>query len=162
MFGRKKSSSNDVYSRLVKEYEANKPMIASMSADERTAVVFGGYALDAVDLSKQGMNIDLDFSESSISLVESILDALSKDIVKLKPSSENIDLMAKKYAGYIGEVIRQNDGRWRAEENTHAKNAGPAIVFNHNEFYVLNKVAKRLVNGPEDNVWHAYTALRSK
>jgi hypothetical protein len=126
------------------------------------------YALDAVDHAKQVMGVDLDFTLESIEKVESILDAMFRakpksllaKLVKRAPSLKDIDLFAKAYGGYIGEVLRrQGGGEWYLDEDIVPGQTVIGLRKGSVRIWPAAKVGKRLTNGPEDNVWHYYQVI---
>lgn len=152
---------DEEYKKLTEELKKGK---IKPSAD----LMFRGYALDAVDYLRQlsiamdpAKPIVLDFSEASIQTVEEFLDQLNKALEKEKPDEERIVLLAKSFAGYIGEVIREKwGGKW--VDNPPLDN-GPAFTVDDDEYlYLLSKVYRRIKNGSEDNVWFFYQVTFNK
>lgn len=127
------------------------------------------YAQDAVDMAKANFGEDLDYSERSIQTVEKCLaqlhDALPKGffgkLFKRGPSAEDLVQVAKMFGGYLGEVFRKHHGgEWLLEPAPGSST--PAITLQHSNggrFFPPAKVHKRLVNGPEDDVWMFYRVL---
>lgn len=160
MFGKAKSSTNNVYEKLEKYYLENKDKVKELSPDKATELIYIGYTLDTVDFAASKFQVKLDFTDNSIKEVESILNELHKAILQDRPSDEQVLGMSKGFAGYIGETLRNNhDAHWISEQNTHIKKQGPAIVYNDSEFYVVSKVTGRLLKGPEDNIWVIYNVV---
>ncbi|WP_256757355.1 hypothetical protein [Cohnella sp. WQ 127256] len=114
------------------------------------------YAEDALDLANQ-LNIELNFSEESLTKLDQILEKYHQGIPKgfkkiftKGPSEEQINQMAKIWGGYLGEtIIKQLGGEW-AMSNAF-KNA-IAIKIGETEIYPPAKIYKRIMNGSEDNV----------
>jgi hypothetical protein len=131
--------------------------------------VMRAFAQDAVDFARKHLHFKLDYSESSIEHLESILAVFHDDLPKgpaarrrQGPSDEEIWNMAKMWGGYLGEVIRR---RWKGEW-TDKSAAMPDPVYTlrvrDGEIYPPSKVLKRLTDGPADNVWHFYQVLKEK
>lgn len=121
-------------------------------------------ALRAVELCAQS-NVELDYSFESIRIVEAQLASLHKAIpkgffAKLKnrgPSKEEIHMMAMTFGAYIGEVFRREyGGHWSMDNSLEPGSKVPTfhIANNGGEIWPPIKVAKRLANGSEDDVWH--------
>ncbi len=115
-----------------------------------------GHALDFIGFVERAMNTQLDFSEESLGIVESVLDALCDMFAKEKPSDEDFTDMAKKAAGYLGVVILKNIGG-----NWVQSNIGMGIQINGTNAFVYNRVARRLINGREDEVISFYESLKN-
>ncbi|MBP2655177.1 MAG: hypothetical protein H6Q73_2746 [Firmicutes bacterium] len=154
------TNGKGIYNQLVREYDMDKGKLDEGEAVNKLELMFKGYALDAVDVTKQNFNKHLDFSEESIKDVEACLDILSKTREKYKPSDEETLIMAKTYAGYIGQVIKLRwGGDWKDEKDYSFDN-GPALKVKETHLFLVSKVYRRIVNGPEDNVWHSYLSFK--
>jgi hypothetical protein len=131
--------------------------------------MMSAYALDAVDLARTRFGVELAFTERSIEALEGILGGLHASIptglgrvFRRGPTQEQLDQMAKVWGGYLGEVMRR---LWGGEWATHtALQPGYVLTLKlgNREVYPPTKVYKRMVNGPEDNVWHYYQILRER
>lgn len=131
------------------------------------ADVMQAYSEDAVELARERFKVNLDFSEDSLKQVEEILailhNALPKGkakLIKRGPSKEDIIQMAKIWAGYVGEVMRRRwGGEWTLESAAHGEGV-ITLRVSGTEIYPVAKVYKRLVEGPEENIWHYYQILK--
>jgi hypothetical protein len=121
-------------------------------------------AARAVELAANA-RITLDYSLESIRVVEQQLAGLHDKIPKgflarLKgkgPSNSEIHLMSMTFGAYIAEVFKRHFGGHWSEENTMQPGTKVPtfhLAANGGEIWPQIKVAKRLRNGPEDNVWH--------
>lgn len=107
----------------------------------------------------QSFNEELDYSKESIKAVEKILDYYSKDLQNCaadeKPTEKQIWSMALIWGAYIGEVMRRElepDYVWTDEESFEERTPHILTVGKNERTFPINKVYKRLINGPEDNV----------
>lgn len=132
------------------------------------ASVMQVYAQEAVDVAREQFQMTLDFSENSLEKVEEILAYLHNSLPKgifgklsgRRPSQDEIWQMAKVWGGYVGEVIRWHwGGEWITETAAHPGTVITLRVFG-TDIFPPAKVYKRLVNGPEDNIWHYYRVLK--
>ena len=136
------NSTNDqsTYGQLVREYDIDKDKMDKGEPVNKLELMFKGYALDAVDFTKQNFGKQLDFSEDSIKDVEECLGELSKTRGQYKPSNEQILMTAKMYAGYIGQVIKLKwGGEWR-DENQYAFENGPAMKVKEQHIFLVSKI----------------------
>ena len=130
------------------------------------------YAMDAVDYCEQGFGVQLDYSEESVRSIEDVFVRLFADLpkgwisrtFKRGPSPEQIDTICKMLGGYIGEVMRRHwGGEWKLRSDVAP---GEVIVTlglpGGTDVWPHFKVAKRLSNGPEDNVWSYYRVLKER
>lgn len=117
------------------------------------------YSLDAVDFAAQNFEIRLDFSEDSIRLVEQILGNLHDTMPQANPDEKRIWDFAKCFGSYVGEVYRKkHGGRWGTI--THGGQEYPGIQGpGETYFWPWARAYKRIVEGPEENVWHYYQVL---
>ncbi|HYN15999.1 MAG TPA: hypothetical protein VES66_09475 [Terriglobales bacterium] len=131
--------------------------------DSRIEQIAEAYALDAVDLARERFHIALDWSDASVQDVESILKRLHEQISHAKPSAEQVSQFAKTFGSYVGEVFRRNHGaRWGMVSLGNDSFPGLQAKRTRAEFWPWGKVQKRLVNGPEDNVWHYFQILAAE
>ncbi|SFS83279.1 hypothetical protein [Paenibacillus sp. 453mf] len=140
-----------------------KPTVADMMK---------AYAEDAVE-SAEKLGVMLDYSEDSIKSLEGILqryhEELPRGVRKMfrrGPSEQEKIQMSKAWGGYLGEtLIKHLGGEWQlssVSEDTIALVVSKSIngeEYPH-EIYPPSKVYRRIMNGPEDNVWHYYCVLK--
>jgi hypothetical protein len=121
----------------------------------------------AVEHAQQSFQTKLDYSPESLRLVEEILGKLHSTVPKgffslmlgRKATPEQVSRMATAYGAYIGEVTRSRwGGEWSMKSALYAE---PTLTLrvHGEEIYPPGKAYKRLINGPEDNVWHYYHVL---
>jgi hypothetical protein len=140
---------------------ASEPTVGDMMA---------AYAEDAVDHAKRN-GVVLDYTMASVKDVETLLGVLYAAaprgvlarLLKRGPSTEDVATAAKMYGGYVGEVIRRTrGGEWVLD--TEISPGQTVISLRDGEWRTFPpaKVHKRLVNGPEDNVWHYFQVLMNE
>jgi hypothetical protein len=132
--------------------------------------MMAAYATNGVEYCKSRFDLDLDYSESSVEFVEAALGALHEQIprgfvskiFRRGPPPEVIDQLAKMLGGYVGEVMRRQwGGTWKSGSGAFPG----ALVYTleipgKGDVWPHLKAGKRIVNGPEDNVWHYYQLLK--
>ena len=130
------------------------------------------YAEDAIDMAKTNFGVTLDYSEASIETVEVCLaklhDALPKGffgkLFRRGPTDDEIRTVAMMFGGYIGEVFRQHHGgEWLLAQAPQQQ--GPVVtlqVAGGSQIWPTAKVYKRLLHGPENDVWAYYCIITSK
>jgi hypothetical protein len=112
-----------------------------------------------VDLAARNFGVTLDRSEASVKDVEQILGRLHDEMASAKPPEDAIWTFAKAFGSYIGEVLRQHHGgEWGmvsmgGQSFPGLRQASGALCW------PWGKAHKRLVDGPDDNVWHYYSVL---
>lgn len=148
------------YEQLIGQYDSEKARMDSGEEVNTLALMFIGYALDAVDTGRRNFKVELDFSEASIKEVERILDQLHKTIEKSQPSEDTIVTFAKQFAGYIGQImILRWGGEWVEESNYPIEN-GPGLRIKNQDLFLLSKVYRRIINGSEENIYHFYQLIK--
>ncbi len=121
------------------------------------------YALDAVDLARDRFGATLDWSDSSIQEVETILKRLHETIRRAKPSQDQIYQFAKIFGSYVGEVIRRNHrARWGMVSVGSDRFPGMQTEHTKTEFWPWGKVQNRISNGDEDNIWHYFQTITAE
>ena len=130
--------------------------------DTRYQQIAEAYALDAVDFARDNLQLQLDWTDASIETLESILDRFHREVVKARPTDEQIVGFSKMWGSYLGEVFRKNHGAtWGLL--THEGVPFPGLQTTAgNLFWPWARVENRLREGPEDNVWHYYLHLTGK
>jgi hypothetical protein len=139
-------------------------------ADFTITNVMEAYAQDAVDMAREQFQLELDYSEGSLELVEKILSELhdtlpkgkSSKSSKSKPSEDQIWRMAKIWGGYVGEVMRRWWGGNWTMGGARFSNEVISLETHDTVIFPPTKVYKRIVNGPEDNVWDYYRLLKQE
>lgn len=125
-------------------------------------------AQEAVDWAQGKWRITLDFSEESVKSVEAILTDLHDLAVEQfndgtadqAATKEALWGMALAFGGYVGEVIRRRwGGRWATETSVHPGTV-VTLRIGTTEIWPPAKAMKRLLNGPEDNVWDYFRVIR--
>jgi len=133
--------------------------MSKFEADPEIQKIAEAYALDMIDYAKQTYGIDLDWSDGSVQQVERIAALLHDEYEKAPPTSEQIAPFYRALGSYIGEVFRRNHGAewgWVTLEGDRF----PGMQHRPSSlFWPWGKAMNRIVNGPEDNLWHYYQVL---
>ena len=137
-------------------------MTASFAPDPSIQQIAEAYALDAVDFAKKSFRVKLDWSDQSVQHVEGILAQLHDSLPSAQPDEEAIWSFAKMLGSYVGEVYRKrHSGRWGMVTLNDQTFPGMQSTSGTN-FWPWARAQKRIVNGPEDNMWHYYKVLLEK
>jgi len=117
---------------------------------------------------------NLDYSESSIEDVEEILDFYSKDlnpgyvksfvrkVTGKKVTVNQIQSMATIWGVYLGEVVRihsSSNCNWFVE-NVFGDGEILHLQIGQTKAFPIDKVIKRLRNGPEDSIVSFYRVIK--
>jgi len=124
----------------------------------------------AVKYAAQVCGVTLDYSEASIQQVEQMLSKLY-DAVPKEPDdpvgrksltkSDILQKISTAMGGYIGEVIkRQWGGKWKRHSPIYPEQELLTLETVGIDIWPHMKVEKRLTNGPEDDVWFYFLALK--
>jgi hypothetical protein len=119
-------------------------------------------AEEAVRIADQRYGIKLDYSPASIERVEEILGKLHDQYVKQRPAA-GAGGTAERFGAYVGEVIRRSEpgARWERDHPVAGKDSLP-LHWGGGESFPLGWCYRRIVNGPEDNVWFKYVILKKE
>jgi len=131
----------------------------SFKPDARVSEIAQAYAQDAVDIAARNFGITLDWSEASIQLVEHMVGRLHEEMPAEELTEETVWIIAKAFGCYIGEVLRRHHGgEWGMV--TLGGESFPGLRCGFGPLcWPWEKVYKRWVNGPEDNLWSYYTFM---
>jgi hypothetical protein len=117
---------------------------------------------EAVSMAGTQHGIALDYSEKSIQDVEKILGTIHEEYVASKPERGAMGL-AMAFGAYIGEVIRRGNpgSKWERNHPVAGENSYP-LSWLGGEIFPCGWCYKRIVNGPEDDVWHKYVLSKEQ
>ena len=128
--------------------------------DYKIQQIAEAYALDAVDLARERFRVTLDWSDSSVQDIESILRYLHEQMQHAKPSADRVLQFAKIFGSYVGEVFKRNPGAsWGTVSLGNDRFPGMQAERTEVEFWPWGRAQKRLISGPEENVWHYFQTL---
>jgi hypothetical protein len=112
--------------------------------------------------------VTLDFSRESVRAVEELLarmhearpKGLFSRLLSRGPSQEVLFTFAKMYGGYVGEVLRRTSGgEWYLDQELIPGQPTIGLRNGEQRIWPPAKAGKRLINGPEDNVWHYFQVV---
>ena len=130
--------------------------IAAVTRDEPWESKLEKMAEQAVIDAWQHHRIALDFTTNSVQSEERVLAQMHRSPSFQAFSEKDKRAEALIAGAYIGEVIRRNHkGAWGTNSEVGGDFSMP-IRFTDHEAFPITWCLKRLVNGPEDNVWHKY------
>jgi hypothetical protein len=117
-------------------------------------------AAEAVDMANRDFGIKLDYSVESIEQVEEMLGRLYDEVARRK-SSEGVRGLAMMCGAYIGESIRRTepDAKWEQDHPVAGEKSYP-LHWQGGESFPCGWCYNRIMNGPEDNIWHKYLVLK--
>lgn len=103
------------------------------------------YAAEAVRVARSDHRRQLDLSESSVDVLEQILEG---------QSTEDLEYQTRLWGSYFGEVVRRRfAGEWELSQYPGGGvSAVPALVVRGSKLYPLIKVYRRLTMGKEENL----------
>lgn len=133
--------------------------VNNFEADPKIKQIAEAYGLDMIDYARERFGFELDWSDQSVQYVERIAETLHADYKKTRPTAETIEPFYKMMGSYIGEAFRRNHG---AEWGWVSLQGGrfPGMQDKPGSlFWPWGKAQNRIINGPEDNLWHYYQYL---
>lgn len=136
----------------------------SFVADPNIQKIAEAYALDAVDLAKNQFGVKLDWSDASIEDVEQILMKMHASYAATtpRPPQEKVMSFSKGFGSYVGEVYRRNHGgEWGMISLDGQTFPGLRTKAGTN-FWPWGRVANRIKDGDENNVFDYYRLLLQK
>jgi hypothetical protein len=116
----------------------------------------------AVEDAKSKRHLALDYSPGSIEIAEAALGQIHDEVSAGRMSPEDGQTLAVRYGAYVGETIRRKwGGQWARDHQVAGLGSFPLRVGKH-EVFPIAWCAKRVKNGPEDNIWHKYLLTIAK
>jgi hypothetical protein len=119
-------------------------------------------ASEAIKDARRQNHVELDYSVESIRRVDDVLASLHNQYLKNAPSV-SLNGQASSYGAYVGEVIRRSEpgAKWAIDDPVGGEKSYP-IIWGGGHSYPMAWCYRRIVNGPEDNVWVKYQALKAR
>lgn len=118
------------------------------------AEMMNAYAEEAVRVAWNDHRQRLDRSDSSVDVLEQILDG---------QSSEDLEYQTRLWGGYFGEVIRRRfGGEWELTQYPGSAAAVPTLTVRGARLYPPMKVYRRLTLGPEENLRTFYKMISER
>jgi hypothetical protein len=119
------------------------------------AEMMSAYAEEAVRLAWSEHRQRLDLSESSVDLLEKILDG---------QSTEDLEFQTRLWGSYFGEVIRRRfAGEWEFSQYPGGGVAAvPTLLVRGSRLYPLVKVYRRLTLGEAENLPAFYKMVAAR
>lgn len=117
-------------------------------------------ALDAIAFARKNFNVELDYSDSSIAHIESIMENFDRNTSgRGLPRAEVLAQFGRMFGSYVGEVYRKNHGgAWGVITNDG--NSIPGVQgANGILFWPWARVENRMRQGPEESVLDYYLHL---
>ena len=114
---------------------------------------------EAVALGRDN-GIELDYSPQSIERAEELLGRLH-DEYRTGKTTTGINGLAMAVGAYVGECIRRDNpgARWERDPPVAGERSYP-LHWRNGESFPMGWCHKRIINGPEENVWFKYTMIR--
>ena len=120
-------------------------------------------ALEAIDFARAHYSKRLDWTDDSVQSIEAIAGHLHETLPDPPPSEKEILALATMLGSYVGEVFRRNHGAtWGIVSLGDEKMPGLKSSHDGTTFWPWGRMRNRLLNGPEDNIWHYYQVLLSE
>lgn len=132
-----------------------------MSENAELATWLSNHARIAVKTARTKWNALLDFTPASLQAVENVLAQLH-DVLQTappddRPTEQQIELAAKVWGVYVGEVVRRHmGGKWALSEGVLQ------LEINDARLFPLRKVQKRLIDGPGDAIPFYFNAVKAQ
>ena len=118
------------------------------------AEMMNAYAEEAVRVAWNDHHQRLDRSESSVEMLEQILDG---------QAAEDLEFQTRLWGSYFGDVIRRRfGGEWELTQYPGAVAAVPTLEVRGARLYPLMKVYRRLTLGPEENLATFYKMVSGR
>jgi hypothetical protein len=142
---------------LLGAYETMAALRTAMTPDAKLAGWLVGQSQLALKTAKMTWQESLDFSDDSLDAMERIL-AKTHAATRKGPdealTEEHLAEASAMWGVYVGEVIRRfYGGQWSATDR------GTELRLSGTTIYPIDKVRKRIIDGPSDNVRFYFASI---
>jgi len=118
-------------------------------------------AAEALQVAHDSFGFTLDYSEASLTALETILSTVSGSLQIT--DKDAVEQQVKRWGGYFGEVVRRRwQGSWDLLQYPGGAAAVPTLLVAGSQLYPLMKVHRRLTMGEAENVCAFYEKIRQK
>jgi hypothetical protein len=132
-----------------------KERLTKASFDSLDAMM-QAYAAEAVRVAASEHHVKLDYSTTSIDVLEGILSTL------VQPVADELEWLTKLWGSYFGEVFRRRySSTWTMSEYPGGQLAIPTVEIGGSRIYPLLKIHRRLTMGETENLV-AFTQMARK
>jgi len=131
---------------------------ATFEADDQVAGDAAAYAERAVELARTRFNVTLDYSESSVPMLEQMARAVDRARAAGQiPDTQRPDReLGAPFGFYIGEVYRRNHGATWGFVNVEGQRIAGFQTSQGAIWWPLAKAGQRLRGDPSDNLAYYY------
>ena len=149
-------SAKNYYFDVKRTHQVDSSLASAASFDDQMR----GCAQEAVTIARDRYGVILDFSETSVKQLETLLANMHSRLPKLgdpaRPSDQWIARVGATFGAYLGEIFRSNLGGTWLKENPQAPGSLPSLNIHGDILTPCRKVVKRIVEGPGENVAFFY------
>jgi len=115
---------------------------------------------EAVKFAKQSYDVVLDWSDSSVSDLERLLETFYRQKLDAGADEKKVAQVGAVFGSYVGEVFRRNHGgQWGFITRDEERFPGMRANRSGQLFWPWGRVQHRLSNGPADNVADYYRLI---
>jgi len=134
-------------------------VMSTFEPDPKIQQAAEAYSRDLVGFAWQQFGVALDWTDASIEKLESIATAFHDDYKRTRPPLKQVEPFYRMFGSYIGEVYRRNHGaEWGWVTNGEDRFPGLQCT-SRTLCWPWARAHNRIINGPEDNLWHYYQHL---
>ncbi len=133
-----------------------------MESHDSVSAMADAYAEQAVVIARE-FKATLDYSESSLMELETIVSKLAQDLPPNGAPSDELTEMCKLWGSYFGEVVRRRfGGDWSIETYPGKQFATLTLNVAGTKLFPSMKVHRRLTAGESDNLWSFYKMVKAR
>lgn len=134
-------------------------MNITFRADPIVGKIFEAYSLDCIDMARRNFGVELELTEDSIQQIEMIAGKLHDDQPPQGVPEEVLVRFQKYLGSHIAHVLVEIRG-WTPGIATFPEGQIEGVELpGKNMCWPWGKARNRLLNGPEDNLWHYYLGV---
>jgi hypothetical protein len=132
------------------------------STHDSVTAMAAAYAGKAVETAR-AMSARLDYSESSIVELETLLERLAAEMPGSNSAADDLTEACKVWGCYLGEVVRRIfGGEWSVETYPGKHFATLTLTVKGSKLFPSMKVHRRLTEGEQENVWTFFKMVKAR
>jgi hypothetical protein len=122
------------------------------------AAMMAGYAHQAIQLAEKEYRRHLDYSESSVEVLEEIVSQVAQEM-----KADEEEHQVRLWGAYFGEfLIKRYAGEWTISAYPGGITSVPTVEVRGSRLFPLMKIYRRLTMGRDENLVVFYRLIASK
>ena len=129
----------------------------SFAADNDAARVASRHARAMVQFAQVELNLELDWSDESIAMIEEVASELHADLRRERGNLRDVETLVQMLGSYVGEVYcRNHGGAWGFAATNGRRLMAVKAKEGNTLLWPIERIKQRIRGGGSSNVWAYY------